>query len=75
MNKVRRKELGALLNDIESAKVELQLILDEEEIYYDSMPENLQGSYRGNESAEAIDQMDAAISSLDDAISAITSII
>ena len=75
MNKIRRKELGMFLNDIEEIKVELQLILDEEEGYYNNMPENLQGSRRGMESEESIDQIDNAINALDDAMDAIKRII
>ena len=75
MNKTRRRELNALLNDIESVQVELKLILDEEESYYDNMPENLQCSRRGQDSEEAINQIDDAINSLDDAMNSIKRII
>lgn len=75
MNKIRRRELNSLLNDIENIQVELKLILDEEESYYDNMPENLQGSRRGLDSEESINQIDDAINSLDDAMNSLKRII
>lgn len=67
MNKERRKKISiqiAKINDIASA---LQELLDEEQDYYDNMPENLQGSLRGDAAEEAIDALTDAVSSLEDA--------
>ena len=80
MNKVRRGQLAALstkLSRIES--IEDISILEEcisiledikwdEEDYFDNMPENLQGSMRGCESEDAIDNMDQALDALNEAI-------
>ena len=79
MNKTRRGQLENLsikLSRIKSIEEKAYItecisILEEikwdEENYFDNMPENLQGSLRGCESEEAIDNMYLAIDSLTDA--------
>lgn len=77
MNKSRRKRIASVIRTlesiidydlIESAKDELEDILYEEEDAYDNMPENLQYSMRGEESSEAIDNLQEAVDKLDEAI-------
>ena len=82
MNKVRRgqlRNLSAKLSRIES--IDDKAVLDEcisiledikwdEEYYFDNMPENLQGSMRGCESEDAIDNMDQALDALSEAMEA-----
>ena len=46
MNKVRRKEITECLNTLSTLKDELQVLLDEEQDYFDNIPENLQTSER-----------------------------
>lgn len=75
MNKARRQQLNKWLQDLEEIKSELEDICSDEEYYYDNLPENLQGSQRGMDAEEAIDQMNDAVSSIDDAINAVISII
>lgn len=80
MNKSRRKRIASvisILEDItgydviESAKNELEDILYEEEDAYDNMPENLQYSMRGEESSDAIDNLQEAVDILEEAIDAL----
>lgn len=77
MNKARRKRIASVIHTleniidydlIESAKDELENILYEEEDAYDNMPENLQYSMRGEESSEAIDNLQEAVDLLEEAI-------
>ena len=68
MNKKRRKMISDIIIELESIKVKLNNVLSEEEMVFDNMPENLQGSMRGEESEEAIDMMSEADSALDDAL-------
>ena len=68
MNKERRKKVVKIIEDINKIKDELQDVLNEEETVFDNMPENLQGSMRGEESEEAIDYMNEAIDALDTAV-------
>lgn len=69
MNKQRRTDIKTVVSKLEAIKSELNSILIAEENVFDSIPENLQGSMRGEESEEAIDCMNEAIDSLEEAIS------
>lgn len=75
MNKIRRQQLRKWLEDMENIKSELEVIRDDEQDYFDNMPENLQGSQRGMDAEEAIEQMEEAVSSIEDAISIIEEIV
>ena len=73
MNKQRRKDIEAIVNklaDLEALKTEIQeaieQVRDEEQEYYDNMPEGLQQSDRGYAAEEAANQLDEAASMLDD---------
>ena len=75
MNKNRRQQLkewkyraSLWVEQGEALKSELESIHSDEEMYFDCMPENLQGSQNGINSEEAIDKMNEAIECLDDAI-------
>lgn len=68
MNKERRNKILKVIADIGQIKEKLQEILNEEEMVFDNMPENLQCSMRGEESEESIEYMNEAVDSLDNAI-------
>lgn len=79
MNKPRLKkiykvarELEELVVEMESKTEELQDLLYEEEDYHDNMPENLQYSYQGERSEEAVDVMTDAVSNLEKITETIT---
>lgn len=82
MNKSRRKRIAAVISTlenagydiIESAKDEIEDILWEEEDAYDNMPENLQYSMRGEESSEAIDNLQEAVDNLEEALNSLNEI-
>lgn len=67
MNKVRRKELQELYDIISEAKDRLEMLHDEEE-YKDNMPENLQSSERYERAEAAVDALDSAVTSLEEAL-------
>lgn len=76
MNKTRRKELYALIGelnsvggkeDLDSCISTLDTIKFDEEEYYDNAPENLQYSWRYEMSREAISNMEEALDYLGDA--------
>lgn len=71
VNKIRRKELQIISNQIEELRSSLEDLCAEEEEYRDNMPENLWGSERYDKAEEAITNMEDAISALEDAISSI----
>ena len=69
MNKQRRTEITNILIELENLKTRLDSVLSEEQMVFDNMPENLQYSMRGEESQDAIDNMEGAISDLENVIS------
>lgn len=75
MNNKRRQRLRKLIERIEVLKDELESIQCDEQDYFDTMPENLQGSANGMNSEEAIDKMADAIICVEEAIEAIEEII
>ena len=74
MNKKRRQKIRDIRKEIENCKENLQKILDEEQDYFDNMPENLQGSVRGSDSEDAIDTMESCIDDLENIIKELTEI-
>ena len=72
MNKARRKLIQKAINilemsnDVDQALVILEDVLYAEEDAYDNIPENLQSSWRAEESEEAIDALNDAIELLTD---------
>ncbi len=81
MNNQRRRELANIITSVESMympvdieelegiKSDIEMVLMDEEMAFDNMPENLQGSYRGEMSQEAQDNMNEAIDLIDGFIS------
>lgn len=75
MNKGRRKELSGVIkelgkiqdkDDLYALINELECIKDDEQYYYDNIPENLQCSQRAEDSEEAIDNMEEALDLLNE---------
>ena len=89
MNKQRRKEIYDLITklqkvstmkndeekigELEDIKNDVNLIMLEEEIYMDNIPENLQGGRRYSDAEDACDNLYSAIDSIEDAIGDIDS--
>ena len=71
MNKQRRKELNDIIERLDGIIADIEALRDEEQDYFDNMPENLQGSEKGEMAENAISEMDNAISSIEDAIGSI----
>lgn len=75
MNKSRRQQLRKWLEDIEAIKNELERIIEDEQEYYDNIPENLQGSERASDSEEAIDNMNEAVSTIEEAMGIVEDVV
>lgn len=69
MNAERRKRIGKVWDVIEDLKNELEYIKEEEDEALDNLPESLQYGERGERMQSAIDNLDYAISSIEDVIS------
>lgn len=74
MNKQRRQKIRDVRKEIENCKENLRKILDEEQDYFNNMPENLQCSMRGTDSEDAIDIMESCIEDLENIINELTEI-
>lgn len=74
MNKQRRKAINCCTKALEDVKNRIEEILSEEENFFDNMPENLQGSIRGEESQEAIDVLNEVKDGLEDCIESLNGI-
>lgn len=75
MNKMRRKELSDVINGLNTMQDKddlyswintLDNIKDEEQDYYDNIPENLQYSQRAEDSEEAIENLEEALDLLNE---------
>ena len=66
MNKIRRKRLTELQARIQDIMSDLDEIRNEEQDAYESLPESIQYSERGDAMAEAVDNLDEAASLLED---------
>lgn len=80
MNNQRRKELANIvvtmekisivdIDELEGIKSDIESVLWDEEFAFESMPENLQYSMRGEASQEAQDNMNEAIDLIDEFLS------
>ena len=72
MNNDRRKAIALIRGEVEqlaeqldSVKTQLEDLRDEEQEYFDNMPESLQGGEKGDAAQEAVNQLDSAIDALD----------
>lgn len=68
MNNKRRAAIRAIAAKLKQLSEEIESIRDDEQDYFDNMPENLQGSERGEIAENAIDALDEASSNLEEAI-------
>lgn len=75
MNKQRRKQLEKVVELLTAQMEELEYIKDEEQECYDNLPEGLQCSEKGEVMEENIDEIDSAISDLENVIEYISSVI
>lgn len=77
MNKARRNELNNLIEELNAISERLGCIFDEEDEMYEAIPDNLKYTDRAVASeiareclSDAIDNLDTAISSIEEAIEA-----
>lgn len=73
MNGNRRKRIQIVINGLNVLLDDIQSLLEEEQNAYDALPESLQEAERGELMQEAIDNLDAASSSVEEAIESLES--
>lgn len=75
MNKVRRKNLQSIADQLEYLKTQIEDICSDEEEYRDNIPENMQGSERYEKADTACDNLSDAVDNLEEVIYSIESAI
>lgn len=75
MNAQGRKEIAKYIATLEEIKDKLESMQEDEQDKFDNMPEGLQESERGEAMQEAIDAIETACGSLDDAIDTLQGIV
>jgi hypothetical protein len=73
MNKARRDALTKIAATIADIRSELESLRDEEQDYFDNMPESFQQGDKGQRAEAAVFSMEEAISQLEEAESGIES--
>lgn len=68
MNRMRRKQLDAILAKLEELKEEVAVLQEEEEEYRDNMPENLQGSEKYEKADAACDALSSTVDAIEEAV-------
>lgn len=67
MNKVRRRAIENVLNQLRDLQTSVEELSNEERECLDNIPENLQGSTNYEESERAADSLDSAYDSIEEA--------
>lgn len=71
MNKAGRAHIAQQLEALEQIKAEIEGAASEEREKYDNMPESLQNGDRGQAISNNADALDAAVSSIEEAINSL----
>ena len=71
MNKARREKINSVKEELANLSSVVEALRDEEQDYYDNMPENLQSSERAELSEAAIDALDTALDSMEEAVASL----
>lgn len=69
MNNKGRAELADIKSVLEAARGRLESVLNDEQMKFDNLTEGLQATMRGCAMEEAIENMNSAVESIDEAIS------
>ena len=71
MNRKRRMSLMEIAETLEDLRVAIEELKDEEQEYYDNMPESMQYGERGERAEAAVSSLEDACDSIDNAIDSI----
>lgn len=69
MNKRRRADLESITTSLSELLERLESLKDDEEEYYENMPDSIQAGVKGESTEAAINALELAQDSLDEAIS------
>lgn len=69
MNKERRKAIEDVRLRLDAARADIEQLKDDEQSFYDNMPDAFRDGQKGDTAQEAIDNLDEAMCSVDEAMS------
>lgn len=68
MNKERRKQIAKVIDELQGLSVTIESIRDDEQDYFDNMPEGIQSSEKGERAEAATYALDMAYEAIEEAI-------
>lgn len=68
MNRTRREKIDSLIEQLDVLKSDIESLTDDEQTAYDNLPETIQTGNRGELMMSAIDNLESAVSSVEEAI-------
>lgn len=68
MNRTRREKIDSLIEQLDVLKSDIESVTDDEQTAYDNLPETIQTGNRGELMMSAIDNLESAVSSVEEAI-------
>ena len=68
MNRTRREKIDSLIEQLDVLKSDIESLTDDEQTAYDNLPENIQTGNRGELMMSAIDNLESAVSSVEEAV-------
>jgi hypothetical protein len=71
MNDTRRKMITKIIDELTDLRRVIESTQEEEQEYFDNMPESLQSGEKGSKAEEAISALDEAITSLDEVVASL----
>jgi hypothetical protein len=75
MNRTRRRVITKLVERLEEIKSELETVQEEERAAYDNRPESFLETDAGLQASEQADNLDQAVSTLEDLISTLNDLV
>lgn len=73
MNKARREAITKLADQLDAIRGEIEALRDEEQEYFNNMPESLQGGDKGQDAEQAVASLDDAINEIESALDSLNS--
>ena len=66
MNRIRRKELQDIMNQLSELRDRLESVMNEEQEAFDNLPESIQDGEQGVRMSNAVDSMQYALDSMEE---------
>ncbi len=74
MNKARRKQIDELAQRMQELLSDIEAVKDEEQDYFDNMPENMLSGEKASASEEALSTLEDAVSNAESALESLQNV-